>query len=378
MIKKRRARTLALARALIYLAIAALVVLALRRLAVVLAPVGTALFLAYLANPLVERLERRGVRRGVAVLLLLLGFIAGVAAVLLIVPPLLAGEAASFAEKFDVYRQRAESFLLPWLRRTLHLGAGSNATDTLLGVLARFGSVVKDASGDVAAGVSRAIDTARGLLRFVVAAALTPVFAIFFLTGWPRLAEGARDLVPPRHREVVLGISHEVNQALAAWLRGQVLAMLLLATLYATGLAFARVPLGIGIGILTGLLAFVPYVGVLIGLALALAAAALDYHGPGPLIGVLITYGVVQTLDALVITPRIVGGRAGLSPVTVLFALSLGGELLGYSGLLLAVPSAAVARVLLRRAWRAYMASDFYRGDTVEKPTPKEGEPREQ
>ena len=160
-----------------------------------------------------------------------------------------------------------------------------------------------------------------------------------------------------------MGIVSEVNRALASWLRGQLIAMLVLAASYSVGLAFTGIPLGVGIGLLTGMLAFVPYVGVAIGFCIAMAAGVLDYHGPAPLIGVALTFASVQTCDTLLVTPRIVGKSVGLSPVAVIFALTLGGQLLGYAGVVLAVPTAAVCKVLLHHARRWYFASPFYTGE---------------
>lgn len=176
----------------------------------------------------------------------------------------------------------------------------------------------------------------------------------------------------------------DIYGALGSWLRGQLTVMIIQAALYSIGLSIAGIPLAIFIGCTAGLLAFVPYVGVMVGLIAALLVALLEVSTAGatPLLGVLVTFGAVQLLDALVITPRAVGGRIGLSAVGVIFALSLGGSLLGYAGLLLAVPAAAVIKALWPRLKAAYTNTTFYRGaasptaaatapeSSSEKPTP--------
>jgi predicted PurR-regulated permease PerM len=355
--------TLLLVRALIYLVLVVIAFAVVKRVAVVIAPVGTGLFLAYLLNPLVERLERRRVPRPVAIVALLALLAAVAAALAIVVPSLLSRDLHAFAERWRDYEGRIETVILPWLRERLHLPQAASAGDTVRDAIARLGEAFQGASGDVASALGSAVNTAAGLLRILLAVLLTPVFAIYFLSDYPTLNRAARELVPPRHRELVLGVVSEINHALASWFRGQLTVMLILGTLYATGLAITGIPLGVLIGLVTGLMAFVPYVGVGIGLCLALAAALLDAHPASGVVGALATFGAVQSLDALVITPRVLGGRVGLSPVAVIFALTLGGELLGYAGLLLAVPAAAVCKVLLFRAHRLYVASALFTGE---------------
>jgi predicted PurR-regulated permease PerM len=361
--KSRAIRTLMLARALMYLALVVVVVLVIDRVAMVIAPVGTGLFLAYLLNPLVSRLEKRRLPRsvGIALLLVALGAIATLIAIF--VPVLLSRELHLFGERLHDYQERLDTTILPWVRARLHLPKAASVGDTLRGAIERLAYVLQGARGEVTSTVSSALSTATGVLRVLLAVLLTPVFAIYFLSDYPVLRMAARDLIPPRHRDNVWSIVAEINHALASWVRGQLTVMLILGTLYATGLAIVGIPLGIVIGLVTGLMAFVPYVGVGIGLCLALLAALLDPQPASGLVGVLATYGAVQALDALIVTPRVLGGRVGLSPVAVIFALTLGGELLGYAGLLLAVPTAAVCKVLLWRAHRAYVTSDFYTGE---------------
>jgi predicted PurR-regulated permease PerM len=359
-----------LARALMYLALVVVVVVVLDRVAMVIAPLGTGLFAAYLLNPWVARLERRGLPRPVAIALIIFGLLAVLAPMAIVVPTLVARELRLFNERWADYQARLDTDILPWVRERLHLPAAASTEDTIRGAIERMGGAFQGARLSVASAVGSALSTATGLLRILLAVLLTPVFAIYFLSDYPVLRVAARGLIPPRHRELVWEMVAEVNRALASWVRGQLTVMLILGALYATGLALAGIPLGVAIGLLTGLMAFVPYVGVAVGLCLALVAALLDLHPAAGLMGVLATFGAVQSLDAMLITPRVLGGRVGLSPVAVIFALTLGGELLGYAGLLLAVPSAAVCKVLLWRAHRAWVASHFYLGGEAEPPEP--------
>lgn len=368
--KIRRAKTYLLMRVLFYLALIVLAYLALRRVAVVIAPVATGLFIAYLLNPATERLERRGVPRPTAIVLLLLLAACVLGALVVVLPPLVSNEIAAFSDRWRAAQDPIQATVLPWARKVLHLSRSASAEDMVQKLLARAEKGFETASLSATDAFEGAFHTATGLLRLLVAVLLTPVFAIYFLSDFPHLRDGATKLVPPRHREQVLGLVREINHALASWVRGQLTVMTVLGILYATGLALTGVPLGILIGLTTGLMAFVPYVGVLVGLGLALGAALLDAHPASAIAGVAATFGAVQTLDTFLVTPRILGGRVGLSPVSVIFALTLGGELLGYAGVLLAVPVAAVVKVLLDHAREVYTRSAFYTGEDVIVPAP--------
>lgn len=359
---QRRARTLLLVRALLYLLMVGLVVMLVERLAVVLAPVLTGLFLAYLFDPTVRRLEDRGVPRSVGIVLLLAVLAAVAALLVVLLPPLLSREVEVAIERWHATQGRLETVVLPWLRETLHLRKSAGWDEAMRQALARARASLAGASGDVSSAVGSAFSTAKGVMRIAIAVLLTPVFAIYFLSDYHALRDSMHDLVPPHLRSRVFGILLEINQALSSWLRGQLTVMLVLGVLYATGLALAGIPLGAAIGIITGLMAFVPYVGVMLGLCLALLAGLLDPRPASALFGVFMTFAAVQAVDGLFITPRILGGRVGISPVWVIFALTLGGELLGYAGVILAVPMAAVAKVLLGHARHIYLESRFYRG----------------
>ena len=361
--RQRRGRTLAVIRLLGYVALAALAFLLLQRTAMVLAPLFTGMFLAWLLNPAVLRLGQRGLPRPLAIVVLLVGFGAMVAAVVLVLPPLLSREIDGFISRFSESVQHLETVILPWLRATLHLPRSTSSGETVRQALANLNDALQGARGDLSSAVAGAMSTARGLLQLLLAVILTPVFTIYFLSDYPALRTSLDDLIPPRHREQVVGMLDEINHALASWARGQLTVMVILGTLYATGLSLTHVPLGMAIGLATGLMAFVPYIGVAIGFCFAMAAALLEPSPAGAILGVVATYGAVQSLDAFFITPRVLGGRVGLSPVAVIFALSLGGQLLGYAGVVLAVPTAAVCKVLLQHARRWYFATPFYTGD---------------
>ena len=156
-------------------------------------------------------------------------------------------------------------------------------------------------------------------------------------------------------------VAKQIHKTLGGYVRGQITANIVLGALYATGLRIVDIRLAVPIGVLTGMLAFVPYIGFATGLTLALAMAVLDWHGAGQIVGVVAVMGLVQVLDGMVVTPRIVGRSVGLAPLEVLVTMMGAASLFGFLGVVLAVPLGAVVKILVQRAVRAYLDSDFYK-----------------
>lgn len=339
--------------------------LVLQRLAFVLAPVGVALVLAFLLDPSVRSLEVRGLPRWLAVLLMVLVFVAFLAAVLLVLPRLVARELEGFSARLPFYEQFINTKVLPLLARLMKERRMSNLHDWSRLLSDRLGEWVRGAAGQISTALQETLSGVAGFLRIVLAVLLTPIFAVAFLMDMPQLMVRVRAAVPPRYQTLASDVVHDVYVALGGWLRGQLTVMLIQAGLYSVGLSLCGIPLAVAIGCTAGFLAFVPYVGVSIGLLAALLSALLDIgdRGAAPLIGVLVTFSTVQLLDALFITPRAVGGRIGLSAIGVIFSLGVGGALLGYAGLLLAVPVAAVLKALAPRLFQAYTHHPFYVGE---------------
>lgn len=363
-----RRLSLLLFRLLCYLVLLVVAWTVLSRLSLVLTPVAVALVFAFLLNPSVTALERRKVPRWLAVgvmLLLLLGVLTAIA---LTIPYLVRTEIERFSEQLPAYQELLDKKVLPLLSKIFKYRANSIG-DWLKLLTTQLTDWVRGAMGQISNALGTAILSVAGLFKYLVAGLLVPVFTVSFLMDMPEIGHNLRTLLPPRHQTVVGDIMDDIYNALGSWLRGQLTVMVIQAVLYSVGLSIAGIPLAIFIGCTAGLLAFVPYVGVSIGLLAALLVSLLEVStgGAKPILGVLVTFGSVQLLDALVITPRAVGGRIGLSAVGVIFALSLGGSLLGYAGLLLAVPCAAVLKALWPRLKETYTSTKFYRGE----PQPK-------
>lgn len=340
----------------------------LRGLGKVLTPVVAALVLSYLLDPLVSWAERRlkMPRWASTLLILLLGLFAVVLVFSLLIPVLV-----DELHQFGTRIQHLPKTLLPWIERTFDVQLPHSFKE----LWARVGGQVKGASGSmigslggvagkVAKGTAGVLAALGALASSVGTIALIPVFTFYFLPQFPQLVSGARGLIPYRYRAWVDDTANEVDSVLASWIRGQLTVMAILALLYALGLRFiAQLDMAVLIGLLTGLLAFIPYVGFALGLVLALAVCLLRQGGVDPtqLVATLAIFGAVQVLDGLLLTPRIVGNRTGIGPVGVLVALLLGGKLFGFVGVLLAVPIAAALVVVIKRGVVAYKGSLFFR-----------------
>jgi predicted PurR-regulated permease PerM len=191
---------------------------------------------------------------------------------------------------------------------------------------------------------------------------LTPVAMFYLLLDWPSLLERIDNAIPRPWHGKATSIVRDVDGVLAQFLRGQILVMAALALYYSVALWIAGLPSAAAIGILTGFLIFVPYVGFATGFALALLVAALQFQGLGPIVAVLIVFGLGQLLESFLLTPFLVGERIGLHPLAVIFALMAFGQLFGFFGILLALPASAALLVGLRELRGLYVASRFYQG----------------
>ena len=355
----------------------ALLYVVVRGLAPVLTPVAAALVLSYLLDPIVTRLEIRfKVPRWRGSALLFVVALGLISALLVIVVPIMVREIQAFSESVPGYVQKIRSTLLPWIESTFSV----TVPRTFHEITEQFGADAKALASKALAPLGgmagKVVQRASAMFSAVGTLVLIPIFTFYFLPKFPGIVAGAQELIPRRYLGWVQETGKDIDKVLAAWIRGQLMVIGILAVLYAVGLSIAGVKMAVLIGLLTGCLAFIPYVGVIVGVVLAVGVCLLEYTGPGQIIGVVAVFAVVQTLEGLVITPRVVGEKVGLGPVGVLLALMIGGQLFGFVGILLAVPVAASVVIVLKRAIAAYKGSMFYaRGDSEEAaPEPKNDE----
>lgn len=329
----------------------------------VLAPFVVAAVLAYVLHPLVLRLDRAGLPHSLAVLLVeLLALLALLGLFLLLVPVLV--------KEWPLLRQQLP-LLLDRLGVVVEPGLASLGIEFSLDLSvlkAQLAAWLSDNRQDLLEPVLASLKVG-GSAALAVAgyAVLVPVALFFMLHDWTRLVGQLRVLVPPRWRSEVDGFFAECDSVLGEYLRGQLLVMLALAVFYAAGLALFGLDLALPIGVFTGLAVFVPYLGFGLGLLLALLAGLLQFAQPGQaLLMVAVVYGLGQLVESFVLTPRLVGERIGLHPLAVILALMAFGQLLGFVGVLIALPASAVLLVGLRRLRQTYLDSPMYREGPAE------------
>ena len=325
-------------------------------LAPVLTPFVVAAVLAYVLHPLVERLAARRVPRVLAVSLVEAAAIIAVLAVLLLIVPILSKQLPLLREQIPLFAERLNSGLAPWLARF--------GIEVSLDTATIKAFVFKYLDANLEEWIATALSSARIggsiLLAVVGNLLLVPMVLFYLLMDWPNLMRRIGLLVPPRMAASVAGFFTECDAMLGQYLRGQLLVMLTLAIFYSAGLALFGFDLAVPVGVFTGLAVFVPYVGFGLGLALALISGVLQFTGWHGLVGVAVVYGAGQVLESFVLTPRLVGERIGMNPLTVIFALLAFGHLFGFVGVLIALPVSAVLVVAVRRLRKLYLASDLY------------------
>lgn len=330
----------------------------LAQLAPILAPFLLAGILAYICNPLVDRLARWRLPRSVGALAVLLLLGALLAALGLILAPLLAEETAVLAARLPEAGQLVNERLAPWLRETFSLHLSLDAES-----LRQLATEHRDSLQTVARKLFESLKIG-GLALFGLVAnlLLAPVVMFYLLADWPELLARLDNAVPRPWHGQVARLAAQVDAVLSEFLRGQLLVMLALAAYYSLGLWIAGLPSALAIGLLTGLLIFVPYLGFALGFGLALLVAVLQFQGLGPVVAVLIVFGIGQLLESFLLTPFLVGDRIGLHPLAVIFALMAFGQLFGFFGILIALPASAALLVGLRELRAVYLASRFYNG----------------
>lgn len=327
----------------------------------VLIPLFLAFLLAYVLDPFVDWLEARKVPRSLAAPIVMLAIAGLLAMVVMFAIPMFIDELRAASADFPLQLKSLETRIEPWLWQNLHFKPPHTMDE--LGVDLR--AKLQEQFPSLVTAASVALFGTLSYLAVVLSALIVPVFSLYLLIDFDRIVERTAQLIPRRWYPPVASVARQIHRTLGGYVRGQLTANIVLGALYATGLRFVDVRLAVPIGVLTGMLAFVPYVGFGCGLLLALSMATLDWQGPGKLLGVLAVMLGVQILDGLVITPRIVGRSVGLAPLEVLLTMMAAGTLFGFLGVILAVPLGAVVKILVQRVVRVYLNSDFYGTNAV-------------
>lgn len=327
----------------------------------VLTPFVIAAMLGWLGDPLVDRLQAAGRSRNASVALVFGVMTLALIIVLVILVPLIERQIATLIASMPQYRDWLLQTAIPWVeaRTRIEISAWLDF-DRLLDLVQRNWQRAGGMATTLLSYVSR---SGFAILGFVANLVLLPVLTFFFLRDWDLLVDRVATLIPRAYLGTVSRLARESSDVLGGFLRGQFLVMVILGVMYGAGLWIVGLDLGILIGIIAGLLTFVPYLGPASGIVLGCLAALVQYGDWKHVAGVLVVFGIGQVIETYWLTPKLVGDRIGLHPVAVIFAVFAGGQLFGFLGMLLALPVAAVVNVLLRYAEQRYTHSALYAGE---------------
>lgn len=318
----------------------------------ILMPFLVGLAVAYLLDPVADKLEERKVPRWLATAIVLVFFFLVVIGIFIGILPLVKGQFSAFADNFPDYVAALRPLfddVVKWVSETLNLGGGLTGE----GVLESAGQTILSKAGNL---FDAFWSGGMALFNILSLLLITPVVAFFLLRDWDILVAKVEALLPKKNAKEIKIVVADIDYALGGFVRGQTLSAIVMAILYATGWSIAGLQYALVLGLIGGVMAYIPFAGALFTLFLAMLIGIGQFGlDPWPLFKVALVYGVVQTLEAAVLTPNLIGSRVRLHPVWVLFAIFAGGEIMGFTGVLLAIPIAAVTGVLARYFVQQYI-----------------------
>ncbi|MDP2409458.1 MAG: AI-2E family transporter [Pseudolabrys sp.] len=334
-------------------------VLALWLLSPILLPFIAGLAIAYLLTPLTDRMERLGVNRLLAALLIISVVVLFFVLMILLAAPVLGSQLSSFIANLPGYITKLQSLISdpsrPWVQKVV--GGGFNSEKW-------FGDLMGQGVTWITAFLASLWSGGSALVSVISLIVVTPVVAFYLLYDWHRMIRTADAWVPLQQRETVRGLAREIDAAIAGFVRGQSAVCLIIGTYYAIALTLTGLNFGLLIGLISGLITFIPYVGSMTGLILSLGVAVAQFWPDyGPILLVLGIFLFGQVLEGNFLVPKLVGESVGLHPVWLIFALLAFGYMFGFVGLLVAVPLAATIGVLTRFALKRYLQSSIYTGE---------------
>jgi predicted PurR-regulated permease PerM len=342
-----------------WLAVLAVLIAALWLFGEILLPFVAGMALAYLLNPLTNRLERLGISRALAALLILGVVVLVFVVLVLLVMPVVLQQLGALIDNIPGNVRRIHQYLTdpsrPWLSKLV--GSSLTSGDTPVG------DFLSQGVGWLTGFLKSLWSGGRALISIFSLVVVTPVVAFYLICDWPRMIATVDSWIPLQSRDTVRSLAHEIDTVMSGFIRGQSAVCLLLGAFYALSLSLVGLNFGLLIGLIAGAISFIPYVGSLTGLVLAIAVALAQFWPEWTwVLVVLAIFLVGQFIEGNVLSPKLVGASVGLHPLWLMFALFAFGYLFGFVGLLLAVPLAAAAGVLARFALRQYLASPLYTG----------------
>ena len=324
----------------------------------ILMPFFAGALLAYLCNPLVNRLTQWKMKRVTAVTAVFSVLFLSISAVFILLIPVLWRQFMYLESRLPMLLRWINRQGIPWLEKTFRVDIDRLDMDLISSWLTSYWQEAGTAAGHV---MTKVMQSSLDIISIIGLVSFIPVVTFYLLLDWDKLINNIKELLPRHLEPKVTQLSMECNDVLSAFLRGQLIVMLLLGIIYAAGLQIVGVKLGIIIGLLAGLASIIPYFGFIVGIISA-TIATLFQHGMAfdPILGVLIVFAIGQILEGWVLQPYLIGDKIGLPPVGVIFSVMAGGQLFGFVGMLLALPVAAIIMVLLHHAHTRYRQSEFY------------------
>ena len=319
-------------------------------LAPVLTPFVAAALLAYIGDPLADRLQRFKLPRSLAVVAVFLITFLVLALVVLLVGPLVRTQISALIDALPEIARQAEQVWLPSIEGYLDLGPDEDIG--ISAFLSRYSEMLGGWGSTLFAGLTK---SGGAIATALLSLFLIPILTFYLLRDWDMILGHFGALIPSKQRATVFALARETDEVLGAFLRGQIMVMIALSIIYSVGLGLVGLEFALAIGVVSGLVSFVPYLGFVFGIALAGMTVAAEPNPMWALIGVVATFSIAQFIEGSVLTPKLVGDRIGLHPVVVIFAVAAGGQLFGFFGILLALPAAAVLSVLARFVYDRYL-----------------------
>ncbi len=323
----------------------------------ILTPFIVAALLAYMGDPVADKLEAWGLSRTLSVVVVFFSIVLGLLLVFLFLIPVLETQIKTFVTMVPRYIEFMVSTLAPYLQSKFGVDPSVLEMDRLKELIS---SNWQETGGFIRNAVQTLSKSGFVVLNWIANIALVPILSFYLLRDWDRMVAYVDDLLPRSIQPTIAKLAKESDEILGAFVRGQLMVMLGLGILYSLGLWLVGLDFALLIGLVAGLVSFVPYLGLVVGIGVAGTAILFQTHEPLDLLKVVAVFGVAQILEGTVLTPLLVGERIGLHPVTVIFAVLAGGQLFGFFGILLALPVAAVLAVIMRHIHDSYKHSQIY------------------
>lgn len=323
----------------------------------VLLPFVIGMAVAYFLDPVTTRLEKTGMGRAAATSVVLLSFVALFVLGVMLAFPVLQGQFVAFVEAVPAYVEKLRALSAPWIEKlqTQVLATPPEKIQQQAGGMA--GAALSWASG----ALKKIWDGGVALFDIFSIILIAPVVSFYMLRDWPVMVDKVDSWLPRRHAETIRGLVRQMDAALSGFVRGQAMVCVVLGLIYAMALSFAGLNFGFFIGFAAGLLSFIPYVGTLVGFVTGMLVGWFQFDGDVQQLAIIAAiFGAGQLIEGNVLTPKLVGDKIGLHALWILFALMAGGALLGFTGVMIAVPVAAVVAVLIRFALAQYLQSGYY------------------